>query len=112
MEAPDEVLAFWEEMTQGLSDTMKAFLVYCLTLQGEQMNYSEKEMKEGKEDANVINYLFIEWRTPDIKLPWPFGTIDIPVAILGKARLGDADLGMTEENGIFPEELLGKKWQR
>lgn len=101
-----------EDLTEEEADSIRAFNQAMERLMGDQLNFSEKDMKAGKVDPPIINWMDIEWRFPGIQLPWPFGSLEIPTAILGKARLGDADLGMDEENSRFPEELLGKKWQR
>lgn len=100
-----------EELTEEEANTERAFLQAMERLMGDQLNFSEKDMKQGREDPPIVNWMDIEWRFPGIKLPWPFGSLEIPTAILGKARLGDADFGMDEENSRFPERLLGIHWK-
>lgn len=52
------------------------------------------------EEIGRVNFLFVEWRFRGFKLPWPYGTLRIPVATLGQGELGLAQLNLNSKNAI------------
>ena len=47
-----------------------------------------------------INFVYIEWMFRELKLIWPYGTLYIPTAELGRSRCGWSGLAITEENAV------------
>ena len=50
------------------------------------------------EEIGRNNFLFMEWRFRTAKFLWPFGTLAIPLAVLGKAELGRSTLNLHYKN--------------
>lgn len=87
---PPEDLAGWEAIAQSLAVSTYAMVWSYWQVWVKQFN-----------DPNRINPLYLEWQFRNTKLPWPFGTLNIPTAELGKSKCGKSALAMTEKNAII-----------
>lgn len=86
---PFENFAGWEYICRGNRIATEGVLFWIWMTWNYQM-----------EEIGRHNFLYVEWRFRNVKLPWPFGTERIPLGILGQANLNWTTLNLTTENAI------------
>ncbi|MBA7613766.1 hypothetical protein ES703_21022 [subsurface metagenome] len=79
----------WEQICQGNRIATQGVLFWLWMVWSYQ-----------REEIGRVNWLYVEWRFRDFKFPWPYGTIRIPVAVLGKAKPNWATLNINYKNAI------------
>lgn len=107
---PIEIRKQWEKVCEEGTDSTFAVVAAIFRTIDQQAKYSARLILQDP-DLPIVNYFFVEWRMPGLRFVWPYGTLYMPVSVSGEAVSGNMVSGMDYENGIFPEELLGKKWQ-
>lgn len=84
---PYRYIKGWEKVSRGNRISAEGVLFWLWLTWSYQL-----------EEIGRKNFLFIEWRFRGAKFLWPYGSHKIPVAELGRAKLGYSALGLNTKN--------------